>query len=126
MPHHDVKCATCGKVETNYYLADWPDRVMHMKGKRTCGEYVIQWSLGTSHQASVNERERAVVWAHPVHGIRYPGRNDAPMPEAYRKAGFERKELTSYSELQRFCKAKGIANEHAEFDRGTGHDFMGN
>ena len=123
MPHHDVRCTKCGLLERNYFLGEWPDKVLHKRGRKVCGEFEIQWSLGTAHVAAVNERERAVVWAHPVHGVRYPGRNDAPMPEAYRKAGFERKELASYSELQRFCKAKGVANEHVECDRGSGREL---
>lgn len=125
MPFYDIHCVKCGLEIKDYMTLFAPDKFLHldlMQGK-VCGEFVIDYNLRRGFDASVRESERAVVWAHPVHGIRYPGRNDAPMPPAYAKAGFERKELTSMSEIRRFEKASGVLSEVAHFDRGTGRSF---
>lgn len=71
--------------------------------------------------ASVHEKERTVVFEHPLTGeVRYPGRNDRPMPALYAQQGFERREFTSLRELDSFSKRKGMINEAAHFDRGSG------
>lgn len=81
--------------------------------------------LQFSPPASIHEKERAVVYQHPVTGeVRYPGRNDVPMPALYRKQGFERREFNSLRELDSFTKSRGLVNEAAHFDRGSGRSMI--
>ena len=54
--------------------------------------------------------------------IIYPGRNDAEMPERYRVQGYERIELKSLSEVDRFSKKHGLVNEAAHYNRGNSYD----
>lgn len=128
MPRHNIQCTTCGLYRQDEAFPSWPDKIMHViilgDLHIVCGEFQIDYSALAPRNAAVHERERIVVWAHPVHGIRYPGRNDAKMPDAYAKAGFERKELPSFSEAQRFCKMKGLVNEALEYDRGSGRSYL--
>ncbi len=78
-----------------------------------------------TRSASVHEKERAVVWQHPATGeVRYPGRNDVPMPALYQKQGFERREFTSIQQLDSFSKQRGLVNEAAHFDRGSGRGMI--
>lgn len=77
-----------------------------------------------SRPASVCEKERSVVWQHPGTGeVRYPGRNDVPMPKLYEQQGFARREFTSLRELESFSKQKGVVNEAVHYDRGSGRGF---
>lgn len=70
-----------------------------------------------SMNASVNPRERAVVWEHPGTGeIRYPGRNDTPMPSYYSREGFVRKELRHLSDIRALERRERVASEIGNFD----------
>lgn len=72
----------------------------------------------------MHERERVVVWEHPLTGeVRYPGRNDAPMPARYVTAGFQRKELSSLRQVEQFSKVHKVHSEIAHYDRGSGRGF---
>lgn len=74
--------------------------------------------------ATVAPFERCVVWKHPITGeVRYPGRNDVPMPQRYQRAGYQRHELTSLRALQQFERERGVVNEAVHYDRGSGHGF---
>lgn len=75
--------------------------------------------------ASFGASEHAVVWENPATGeVRYPGRNDAPIPALYAGQGFQRKEFTSLRELQSFENRKGVRNESIWFDKGSGRGFI--
>jgi len=72
----------------------------------------------------IHERERAVVWKHPITGhVVYPGRNDVPMPERYAKVGYCRHELGSIQAIHKHEKTYGVSSEIAHFDKGTGRGF---
>jgi hypothetical protein len=45
------------------------------------------------------------------------------MPDRYRQQGFQRKELSSLREIERFEKSHGVGSEVAWFDRGSGRGF---
>jgi len=76
---------------------------------------------GFVHNASVHESERAVVWRNPQTGeVRYPGRNDAPIPERYQSQGFQRHELGSLAAIHQFEKQQNVRSEIAWYDRGSG------
>lgn len=84
------------------------------------------WSVAGRHDALVSPNERAVVWQHPVTGhIEYPMRNDVPMPERYRKWGYQRVEATTLRELHAIERQSGTRNERAWFDKGSGRSFDG-
>jgi len=64
------------------------------------------------------------VWENPSTGeVRYPGRNDQPIPDRYAREGFTRRELTSLRDIQRFEKEHNVKSEVAWFDRGSGRGF---
>lgn len=68
-----------------------------------------------SKPALLPAAERPIVWEHPTTGeVRYPGRNDGEMPKYYKDQGYERREITSYREHQKFNKEHGLVNHAAE------------
>ena len=76
----------------------------------------LSWARKATHH-SVHPRERAVVYTHPGTGETiYPGRNDVPMPGRYKSQGFERRELTSLREVEKFESEQGVRSEKAWFD----------
>ena len=54
--------------------------------------------------------------------VAYPPRNDSPMPERYRRQGYERREFEHLREVEAFEKEKGVINEKAWFNSGNGVD----
>ena len=126
MPLHDLICSSC-HTTTRHFLSPWPDRVVHLEDG---GQFEILWSdPGHTHTAQVHPRERIILWRHPKSGrVVYPGRNDAPMPERYRKLGYERVELSSLRSVERFEKEShaaghGVRSEVAWYDKGSGRGF---
>lgn len=68
-----------------------------------------------SQTALLPPSERPVVWKHPKTGeVRYPGQNNSEMPKYYKDLGYERHEITSYPEHQKFCKEQGVVNHAVE------------
>ncbi len=95
-----------------------------------CGEYLAvgDWpfcphgAIRPSHH-SVHVRDRAVVWEHPGTGeVRYPGKNDAPMPARYQKEGFVRKEFPNLRSLEKFERSHGVLNDKAHYNPGNSSD----
>ena len=79
------------------------------------------WSSRTRQLHSIHTRERAVVYTNPATGETvYPGQNNLDMPVRYKRQGFERRELNSLREIEKFEKEAGVRSEVAWFDRGTG------
>lgn len=75
------------------------------------------WPHGSLSPRPVHRSETAVVYRNPRTGaIRYPGRNDAPMPERYRQQGYQMEALDTLPKLDQFCKERGLVNEKANFD----------
>lgn len=68
--------------------------------------------------------ETTVVWEHPGTGqVAYPGKNNIPIPERYARMGYQRKEIRSLREVEKFEREKGVLNERAWFDKGSGRSF---
>lgn len=68
-----------------------------------------------SRPATMHPSERPIVWQHPVtKEVRYPGRNDGEMPSYYKSQGYQKVEIPSYQEHQKFCKEQGVVNHAAE------------
>ena len=98
-------CPDCGLY---LYVGDWP----------WCPHEAIR----PSHH-SVHASQRAVVFEHPVTGeVRYPGRNDIPIPQRYADEGFVRKEFPTLASLQSFERSHGVLNDKAHFNEGNSSD----
>lgn len=113
MAYHDLECKKC-KVSLPYAhirLLDKP----HVK----CGGKleIVFVNPRQRFVHAVPPKERSVVWKHPVTGqIRYPGRNDVPMPERYASIGYERHEMVHASDLHKFERDNNVCNEKLNYD----------
>ena|SRR2546426_12208469 len=125
MPLHDLICSSCS-VTLRHFLSPWPDRVVHLEDG---GQFEILWSDPSHRYFAVHPAERVVLWRNPRTGrVAYPGRNNTPMPERYRKLGYERVELPNLRSVERFeneshAAGHGVRSEIAWFDAGTGRGF---
>lgn len=62
-----------------------------------------------------------MVYRNPRTGeIRYPARNDQPVPQVYARQGYERQELTTHADVRRFEKETGRIHERSHYDPGSG------
>lgn len=67
--------------------------------------------------AQVHTKERAVVYRHPLTGAHItPARADQPMPDIYRRQGFERHEILSMTDWEREA---GVVHESTNFHPGN-------
>jgi hypothetical protein len=120
MPIHDVECKTCGTRINNYYRSPWPDAPIH---EGCGGPLEIRWQPSTHRVVTVNQKERTVIYQHPITGeVAYPGRADVPMPAHYRNAGFQRVEFEHARDLETFERTTGTVNEALWFNSGNGCD----
>lgn len=116
MIFHDLRCPTCHDIMPDFPLPYVPD-----------GD-IIHWPCGTACQivsnsrhyhAAVHHKERCVVFRDKNGKIHYPGRNDVAAP-----AGFERVELNSFREIEKFSRENNTRNEIEGYEvRGTGRGF---
>jgi len=114
---HDMICDRCGEI-----VYDLP--LSKEGAKCVClGRMEIYWHQRPRNAVAFSAEETTVVYEHPVTGeVRYPARNDQPMPERYRQQGFEQRELRSLREVDRFSKEHGMINERAHYNSGNGYD----
>lgn len=116
-------------TENAYILAGEPRHLAIEDGRIVCCRPlqvtpVSVRAFGYRHVPVAHEKERAVVWRDPRTGtVAYPARNDSPMPQRYREAGYERHELGTLRELDRFERANNVVNEKGHYDsNGRGYD----
>lgn len=109
---HDFICDACGRTEY--------DVICDGQFRKTCicgGMMDIAWKRRSAPYIGIHPSERAVVWYNPATGKHAtPGQNNIPMPDRYRKAGYERREFTTLRELDSYCKTENVVNERANFD----------
>lgn len=75
---------------------------------------------GGSLLTAIHPSERAVVYRNPRTGeIRYPARNDQPVPAVYARQGYERVELDNASKLKSFERATGKVHERSACHKGS-------
>lgn len=118
MPLHDLICTYCSKIKRDVQVSgDYKPR-KHIKCR---GKLEIFYAPKEYH-ASVHEKDKVVYFQGPNGQIKYPGRNNTPMPEYYKREGYERKELTSLQHINHFEKKNNVLNERAHFDS-NGRDF---
>lgn len=97
-----MTCPTCGQP---LEIGAWP--FCTPEGHPSFRQYTTAF----------NDKDACVVWEHPQTGeVRYPGKNDAPMPERYAKQGFQRKEMRTLHEISKFEKSHKVWNERAWCD----------
>lgn len=86
----------------------------YCKDHKTVEEYPACDSSHVRNQ-QLSPKDRPVVWQHPQSGeVRYPGLNNSEMPKYYKDLGYERREIMSYNEHQKFCKERGLVNHAVE------------
>jgi hypothetical protein len=111
--------------DESVFLAD-ELRHIHWDGEMVCNSTakLIYYGSRSERTAAIARGERAVVWLHPKTGeVRYPGRNDTPMPKYYQRAGYQRHEFVSLHDLMRFERERGVVNEAVHYDRGSGRAY---
>ena len=117
MVRHDLEC-TCGTITLDV-LVD-PD---HLPNCHRCigGHISIVYLPQAIRTAACHPSETCVVYYSPKEGkYQYPARNDIPVPGRLQKRGYERVEMRSLSDIQRFEKKHGVVNERIWFDKGSG------
>lgn len=119
MPVYDFICKQCGSVHFDVIAAS-------PEGGPFCCHKTTEW-LPSMRQITVpvHASERSVVWKHPQTGaVKYPARNDVPVPEYYARQGFQRVEIEHDNDMRKFEKEHGVTNEKAHYDRnGRGHEL---
>lgn len=110
---NDGRCEQCGAP---LEIGDWP-----FCRKPSDPKYGTDHGRTLRTRHSIDPSQRAVVWENPATGeVNYPGRNDEPIPKRLRDRGFERKELSSLREIQKFEKRHNVINYEANYDKGKG------
>ena len=108
---HDMICSDCGNIDY--------DVICEGQFRKTClcgGQMDIMWKR-RAQSASVHSSERAAIWYNTATGKHAtPGLNNVPMPERYRKAGYERREFHSLRDLDSYCKSENLLNHAANYD----------
>lgn len=117
---HDLQCTDneCAEIQYNALLKD----VNTLPACRCGAAMEICWSTPRKKQlVSVHSRERVIVWRNPKTGrMAYPPKNDAPMPDRYRNAGYERHEMPHLHDVTKFEKQHKVVNEKINFNSGNG------
>lgn len=108
----DLACSTCDFEILDFFVMRVPEHVIHFP----CGGEMTEVWRPRNRRAQWSERDGVVVFRDPATGaIRYPGRNDTPTP-----AGYERVEMRSLREVERFEREHNVRSEVAWFDKGSG------
>lgn len=114
------KCDKCGDVqmEGKKYLLTDRQLASNELDCPECGKPAMfnLVSVGRSivRNAQVGEREASAVAIHPVTGeVVYCFGDDPakPLPEEWKKEGFEKKQFHSFKELEKFCRERGQVND---------------
>jgi hypothetical protein len=69
--------------------------------------------------ARVSSSEATAVAIHPITGdpIFCFARPSDPLPERYRRLGYEKRQFHSIHELRRWCASKGLTNDVTDYDQ---------
>jgi len=99
-----MQCSDCGN---EIQIGSWP-WCPHKRGH------------GGNRLSAIHTSERSVVYRNPRTGeIRYPARNDQPVPPVYARQGYERHELRSAAEVRAFERSTGRVHEASWYDKGS-------
>lgn len=109
----DVGCRQCGKVTYDLLFSSWDAPVPAC----ACGGERDKL-IGTRQRSGQwHASERVVVYRGPGGDVKYPGRNDQPMPQRYRQQGYERVEMASLATVTAHEKSTGTMCEALHYDR---------
>lgn len=104
MPNGNDPCPSCGIA---FGIGDWP---------------ICPHGRVPKKDAQPHVRERATVYFNPKTGEhRTPPRSDMPMPEVYRRQGFERTEIMN---MGKYEKRTGAIHEDSNFHKGNAEDSL--
>ena len=101
-------CPTCGELLT---VGSWP----FCRSKTNPGGH----EAPARHDAVPHISDATVLWENPRTGdVRWPGRNDRPVPHYYAREGFVRKEYRTTHDLKRIEKQHHVVSEALNYNRG--------
>lgn len=76
---------------------------------------------GGNRLSTIHPSERAVVYRNPRTGeVRYPARNDQPIPPVYARQGYVREELSTPRDVAAFERSTGRIHEASWYNNGSG------
>lgn len=120
MPRHDLRCLKCERAEEILLSLDELKALPSCPcgGSREIFYPAVDFSISF---ASWCLKDAVVVYENPKTGqISYPGRNDRPIPKRLADAGFERKEMRSLRQVEKFEKEHKVLNQAMHYDSGSG------
>jgi hypothetical protein len=87
----------------------------------------ILWSAPKRTYIGLHPWDRPVIYVDPKTRKHItPMRGDVPMPERYRKWGYERVELSTGREIDAHCKRNNLVHERMNYDsNGKSYDNEG-
>lgn len=110
----DLECRNCGAEVDDLFFLKVPNHIIHLE----CGgEMDLVYRL-RSRSAQWSDRDAVVVFQDKEGHYRFPGRNDVETPK-----GYQRVELKSLREVEKFEKSANVRSEIAWYDRGSGNSF---
>lgn len=111
----DYDCHVCGHQIRDQLFMEVPD----VYPCPQCGAAMDRaWYVLRRQSTQWSDADSVVVYKDASGQIRYPGRNDQPTP-----AGYERVQLRSLREVDKFEREHNVVNERMHFDRnGRGMD----
>ena len=122
MTLHDVRCGECSS-EWETFLEWDEERKCLTEAVCTCGGRAGRIFLQSGFVANAHPMDRTVIFEKPGTDLwSAPDRNDRPMPERLRKAGYVTRSFSSVRDLEKFEKHHKVINEGAHYDRGSGSE----
>lgn len=118
---HDLICSACGAISVDAVSTLIDTSCIDCRR----GRYEIYYGNWNRRNAvPLNDKDSVTLYKHPGTGkVVYPGRADVPMPERYRNAGYERVQLRSLRDIDRFSQQHNVVNEAAHYNSGNGYDY---
>lgn len=83
------------------------------------GKHGHLYSRGGNLIQAIHTSERAAIFRGPKGEIRYPMRNDQPMPAQYAREGFVREEIDTHQKRRELESSTGRIQERAHYDPGS-------
>ena len=119
---HSWKCSQCGDIFEEYTTVNLETDRLNPVPCKCGGTTQIHWvKSGSVAINTIHPKDRTVVFRNPQTGNwTAPDRNDRPMPDRLRQRGYERVELTSLREVEKFEAQTKFRCEKAHYDDGSG------
>lgn len=124
---HDLICTGCDEILEDELVDVGLVDLRQLRHSPHAQHHLdIHYSSRLSSAAAVHPAEAAVVWVSESEGkVQYPPRNDTQIPSRLQRRGYQRQELRSLKDVERFEKKHKVINEKAWYDSGSGHGFEG-